>query len=86
MSNNYNWKAVINFTAFVAMACIGLSLLLSKIFNPGAFTQALSIVAQVLAILITAIVSFSFARSRRNVWFWLIWIVAVVLVVVSYVI
>ncbi len=78
-----NWKSLISFVAYVAVCCIGISLLLAAIFKNNAVSAAFKTVADILAISITCIVSFSYANTRRNLVYWIIWIVAIVLIVVG---
>ena len=90
MANNNrkttNWRSLINFCAFIAIAMIGLALLISKLIKPGEFTSALTLVANIISYTIVAISGFYYARSRRNFVYFIIWIIAIVLIIVSYVI
>ena len=88
MSNkkNTNWKSLINFCAFIAIAMIGLALLISNIIKPGEFTRALTLVANIIAYTIVAISGFYYARSRRNYVYFIIWVISIVLIILSYVI
>ena len=87
MSNkSVNWKGFINFLAYCGIVLIGLVLLLNTIFKPGEFTRALSLIANVIAYIIVAISAFYYAKSKRNFWFLLVWIIAIVLIIVFYIV
>lgn len=81
-----NWKIFINFCAYVAIALIGVVLVLNKLVGTTDFANALSVIANTIAYVIVAISGFYFAKSKRNFWYIVVWVVAVVLIVVSYII
>ena len=87
MSNrSINWKGFINFLAYCGLVLIGLTLLLNTIFKDGEITRALSLIANVIAYILVSISAFYYAKSKRNMWFLIVWIVAVVLIVVFYIV
>ena len=75
-----------NLISFVAVICIGVSLILSKLGFLSSIAVALLTIAQTIAFLVVAIVSFFYVYRKRNIWIWITWIVSVVLIVLSYVI
>lgn len=79
-------KGIINFLSFVSVGLIGVTLLLSKLGLFSGIASALIIVANVLAYIITAIAAFYYVRSKKNVWVWIVYIVSIVLIVISYII
>ena len=58
----------------------------SVLLGANQLASMFKMAADILAYIMLVIASFSYARSRRNVIFVIIWIVAVVLIVVSYII
>lgn len=76
----------INLMAFIAVILIGVSLILSRIHVLGQVASAFLIIANVVAYLVVAVVSFFFIARKKNVWLWVVWIASIVLIVVSYVI
>jgi len=74
-------KNLMSITAFVAVFCIGVSLLIGLLPLKG-IASAFSQVAQILAYIITAIIAFNFVKTKRHWAYWTIWIVSVVLIIV----
>lgn len=86
MSNKtWGWKSILNLVAFVAICCIGVSLLVGKI-GANSVAGAFNSVAQILAYTITAIAAFNFAVTKRHWAYYLVWVVCVVLIIVLMVI
>ena len=89
MSNNtkksWGWKSILNLISFVAICCIGISLLIGKI-GVGSIAGAFRTVAEILAYLVTAIAAFNYVIARRHWAYYVVWIVCVVLIIVLMVI
>lgn len=75
-----------NLISFVAVICIGVALILGKIGFLSDIAGALLTIAQTIAYIVVTIVSFFYVYRKRNVWTWVAWSVAVVLIVLYYVI
>lgn len=75
-----------NLISFVAVICIGIALILGKIGFLSDIAGALLMIAQTIAYIVVTIVSFFYVYRKRNVWTWVAWSVAVVLIVLYYVI
>ena len=75
-----NFGKIVNFIAFVGLACVAIVLILQSIFAEGAFLAALRVIGESIAYLITAISAFFFVKSKRNVWWWVAYWVSVVVV------
>ena len=80
--SDFNWKKVVNLLAYIALIAVALALIFVKIFQGGAVANALTIVANAIAYLVTAIFAFVYARSKRNPWVMICYVVAVILVIV----
>lgn len=80
-----NTKKVINFIAFVGLMMVAVVLVLQKIVQ-GDLINAMRVVGESIAYLITAISAFFYVRSKRNVWWYVAYTVALVLVVIFMVI
>jgi len=76
---------LVNLISFVAVICIGVALMLSKIGALGSIAGALMTIAQTVAYLVVSIVSFFYVSRRKNIWIWVAWIVSIVLIVLSFV-
>lgn len=72
---------LINLCAFVAVILIGLSLIFAKIIPSVA--GAFSTIAQVISYVVVSVVSFFYIAHKKNVWLWVVWIIAIVLIVVG---
>ena len=77
---------LINLVSFVAVICIGVALILGKIGFLSEIAGALLMIAQTIAYIVVTIVSFFYVYRKRNVWTWVAWSVAVVLIVLYYII
>ena len=77
---------IVNLAAFVAVICVGVSLILAEIGILGKVGEALGTIAQVLSYLILVVVSCFYIVKRRNIWLWVTWSVSVVLIVISFII
>ena len=83
---NKDFKGLLNLIAFVAIGLVGVTLILSEIGLSGDISNALALVAHVLAYLITAIAGFYYVKNKNNIWVWIIYAVSIVLIILSYVI
>lgn len=76
-----NWNKIFNFIAFVGLCIIAVVLILRKIFT-GEVVNALATIGACIAYFVTAVSAFFYVRSKRNVWWYVSYAVAVVLVFV----
>ncbi|MBQ9795948.1 MAG: hypothetical protein IJW36_03225 [Clostridia bacterium] len=82
-----NVSKVINFIAFVGLAIVAVVLVLQKIFSTNLdLLVAFRTIGEAIAYFITAISAYFYVRSKRNVWWYVAYTVAVVLVVIFMVI
>lgn len=77
---------LINLSAFIAVILIGISLILTKIGIFNSVAGAFNIIASVIAYLVVSIVSFFYVKNHKNVWMWIVWVISIVLIVLSYII
>ena len=77
-----NFGKIINCIAFIGLTIVAIVLVLQKIFSDGQLINALRIVGESIAYTITAISAFFYVKSKRNVWWYVAYTVAVVLVIV----
>lgn len=78
-----NWNKLFEFVAFVGLILIAVVLILQKVFSSnGALTNAMQIIGQSIAYFITAVSAYFYVRSKRNIWWFIAYAVAAVLVVV----
>ena len=79
-----DWRRFMNLCAYIAIICVGVCLLLSKIGIFGSFATALSIIAHTIAYIIVAIGGWFYIANKRNVWLYVTYFVALVLIIVCY--
>ena len=78
-----NYSKIFNFIAFIGLCCIALVLIFQKIFNSnGDIVRAFSLIGQCIAYFVTSVSAFFYVRSKRNVWWYVAYTVAVVLIIV----
>ena len=82
----FSMKSFASLMAYIAVVLVGLALLIQSIFKGNQVASAFKIVADVIAYVMLSFYSFAYAKSRRSIVYIIIWIVAVVMIVVSYVI
>ena len=85
-SSSYSGVNLLNFLAYCAVIAVGVALaiafLLSKVGGGnGTLTNALQVIANALAYIVTACYSWRWARTRGTA-FIIVWVVAVVLIAV----
>ncbi len=73
MRKNFTARTVVNFIAYCALILISIAMTVIAIIKPGKVTNALSIVSQLLAYLVVILVSFCYAKSKRNTVFLIVW-------------
>ena len=78
-------KKFMNMLAYIGLVCVAFALLLAKILGwlkaGGSVAGAFASVGQCIAYIVTMVYAFQFVRSKRNIWWWVTYWVAVALVV-----
>ncbi|MBR4123980.1 MAG: hypothetical protein IKR12_00220 [Clostridia bacterium] len=83
MKNELNRKKFLNAIAFIALIFAGIALLIAKFFIPNTVVgRVLSNLSYILAFVTTAVCAFNYVRTKRNIVYTIIYIIAVTLVVV----
>ncbi|MBO7527637.1 MAG: hypothetical protein J6T74_07085 [Clostridia bacterium] len=77
-----NWNKVFDFIAFIGLCIIAVVLVLHKIISANEVTKALGIIGECIAYFVTAVSAFFYVRSKRNVWWYVAYAVALVLIIV----
>lgn len=75
----------VNLLSFVAVICIGIALILSKIGALSNVSGALMTIAQTVAYVVVSIVSFFYVYRKKNVWVWIIWAISIALIILSFI-
>lgn len=86
---NGSMKRVVNMFAFVGLTFIAFALLLTQVLNwVGVSMDVLNWfqrVGECIAYVVTAIYAFVYVRTKRNVWWWVAYAVALTVIVVMFV-
>ena len=82
-TNSFSWGRILKFISFVAVICIGLALIFSKFIS--SISGALTTIGNVLSYIVVLASSFSYAVYKRNIWYYVVWAVAAVLIVLFFV-
>ena len=75
---------IINFISFIAVVCIGVSLILSKI---GWFAKAAGVlnnVAQIISYTVLILISGLYVIRRKSIAYLITWIISVTLIIVCF--
>ena len=81
-----NMTKFVNCLAFIGLIMVAIVLILQKFNLSGSVLGALRTIGESIAYLITSISAFFYVRSKRNVWWYVVYTAAVVLVVIFLVI
>lgn len=76
-----NFSKFINSLAFIGLVMIAIVLVLQNIIK-GELIVALQIIGESIAYLVTAITAYFYVRSKRGVWWYIAYVVALVLIIV----
>ena len=84
-----DWTRIVNLVAFVAVVLIGIFLILHSLDILRDIGDAFMTIANILAYFTVAVCSFFYAYSKwgkKQQWYMIVWVIAVVLIVLHYVI
>ena len=76
-----NFSKIVNCLAFIGLVIIAIVLVLQKILS-GELIIALRTIGEAIAYLVTAVSGLFYVRSKRNVWWYIAYTVAVILIVI----
>jgi len=76
----------LNLLSFVAVICIGVSLILSELDFLSKIQSALRDIAQIVSYIVIICVSCFYIIKRRNIWLWVTWGISVALIVIYFII
>ena len=84
MKNQLNSRKFFNAMAFVALIISGIALLVSKIFFSanGPIAAVLNNIAYVLAFVVTSFCAYLYVRTKRNIVYTVLYIIAVIIVII----
>lgn len=76
-----DWKSLLNMLAFIGIVLIGLSLFIGLVFGDN--LGLLTTIGQVIGYVVTAIVGWAFVSSKKEVWIWIVYFIAIALIIIS---
>ena len=79
-SRRYN---IMDLLAFAAVCIGGVALLLASILGNWGFSVVLQRIANAIGWAVLCILSTKYITTRKKIWLWVIWTVAVVMIVVG---
>ena len=85
-TSSRDWRKMMNLLAYVSVCIIGVCLLLSSLKIDGQIVNAFRLVGNTIAYCIVAIGGWFYIRNRKNVWVWVVYFVALVMIIISYLI
>jgi len=83
-TRSFSWSKFFKFISFIAVIMVALSLIFSKIIP--SIGNALQTIGNVLAYIIVLVSSFHFVIYKRNIWYFVAWVVSCILIVVYFII
>ncbi len=82
---SFSMSYFLNILSFVAVVVGGLALFISTILSyfdiAAGFVSAMQTIATSIAWIVVAIYSFNFIKRRRKIWMWVVWAIALVMVI-----
>ena len=86
-TTSYTWSKIFRFLSFIAVVCVGISLLLSAVLGVGSdIGAAFKMIGDILSYVVVLFASFSYVVYKRNVWFYVGWVGSLVLIVLFFII
>ena len=84
--NAWSWSKIIEFSAYIAIALIAISLLMSAIFGSKTVAQAFNYVGEAIAYIVTIVVAGLWVRRKTHVAWLICYIIFAVSIVVLYIV
>ncbi len=84
--SSWSWAKVIEFSAYIAIGCIAIALLLSAIFGSRKLSQAFNYVGEAIAYIVTIVVAGLWVKRKAHVAWLICYVIFTVAIVVLYII
>ena len=84
--NAWSWAKIIEFMAYISIACIAIALLISVIFGGETVAYAFSLVGQAIAYIVTIIVAGLWVKRKTHVAWLICYIIFTVSIIVLYIV
>lgn len=84
--NSYNWGRVVMLSAYIAIGCIAIALLLSAIFGSKTIASAFRLVGEAIAYIVSIVVAGMWVRQKTHVAWLICYIIFTVSIIVLYIV
>lgn len=84
--NSWSWAKVIELSAYIAIGCIAIALLLSAIFGSKTIADAFRCVGEAIAYIVTIIVAGLWVKRKTHVAWLICYIIFTVSIIVLYIV
>ncbi len=84
--NAWSWAKVVEFSAYIAIACIAIALLLSAIFGSKNVANAFRLVGEAIAYIVTIVVAGLWVKRKTHVAWLILYVIFAVSIVVLYIV
>lgn len=84
--SSYNWGNFVMLSAYIAIGCIAIALLLSAIFGSKNIANAFHLVGEAIAYVVTIVVAGMWVKHKSHVGWLICYVVFTVSIIVLYVI
>ena len=82
----WSWAKIIEFSSYIAIACIAIALLLSAIFGSKTIANAFRLVGEAIAYVVAIVVAGLWVRRKTHVAWLICYIIFTVSIVVLYIV
>lgn len=82
-STSYFMNILSYFAVCIGGLALFLAMILGKLGVSANFTSIMSTIANAIGWLVLCVLSFSYIRRRKKIWMWVVWAIAVVMIVIS---
>lgn len=83
----YSFSYVMDILAYVAVCFFGVAMFLSMILGRlGVSASILGLMTQIADIIgwiVLSLLSFYFIKNRRKIWMWVVWVIAIVMIIIG---
>ncbi len=84
--NKWSWAKIVEFSAYIAIACIAIALLLSAIFGSKTLATAFHYVGEAIAYVVAIVVAGCWVRRKTHIAWLICYIIFAVSIVVLYIV
>lgn len=83
---SYNWGRIVMFSAYIAIGCIAIALLLSAVFGSKTIASAFHLVGEAIAYVVAIIVAGLWVKQKTHVAWLVCYVIFTVSIIVLYIV